>query len=267
MQASTRAGKLGAMASSLFRRNQWLFYVVSLVAGAAVWEIVGRVGPKSALIFIPLSNVLESLGMWFAHNDAVGQLGRSGVEFGIGYGFALLIGIIMGIVLGRSKIMNAVFGPVVYLFYTAPIIALSPVIIGVIGLNLKSGSFIVFATAVFPVIFNTEAGIRTIPPNLKDVATAFDGPRLRRLLRVEGPGALIHIMVGARMAVSRGLVGLYLAELLGASQGIAYAAYTAYTNIDVPRLYAALLVLALTGMLITGLLRLIEVQITHGARP
>lgn len=252
--------------NALYRtvRSHGIAYLTSIVLGAAVWELVGRLGPKSKLIFVPLSAVLQSMGTWFTKNHAVADLRTSAVEFGIGYGIALAVGLVVGVILGRSRALNKVFGPIVYVCYTAPIITLSPVIIGVIGLNLAAESFIIFAIAVFPIIFNTIAGIRNVPRDLKDVATAFDAPRLRRLQRVEGPGALIYIMVGARMAVSRALVGLYLAELLGASNGVGFTAYTAYTNLDVPRLYAALLTLALAGMVITGLLRLIEVRITHG---
>ncbi|HEX5407127.1 MAG TPA: ABC transporter permease subunit [Pseudonocardiaceae bacterium] len=245
-------------------RSSWFTWSASVLLGAAVWELVGRLGPHDKLVFVPLSTVLRSLGTWFSKDHALSDLRTSAVEFGIGYGIALGVGLVVGVILGRSKFLNKVFGPIIYVFYTAPIITLSPVIIGIIGLNLGAESFIIFAIAVFPVIFNTIAGIRNVPKDLKDVATAYDGPRLRRLLRVEGPGALIHIMVGARMAVSRALVGLYLAELLGASDGVGFTAYTAYTNLDVPRLYAALLALALAGMVITGLLRLIEVRITHG---
>jgi NitT/TauT family transport system permease protein len=245
-------------------RGHVFAYLASIALGAAVWELVGRFGPRGELIFVPLSSVLESTAKWFTDNQALADLRASAVEFGIGYGIALGVGLVVGVLLGRSRTLNKVFGPTVYVCYTAPVITLSPVIIGIVGLNIGAKSFIIFSIAVFPIIFNTIAGIRNVPKDLKDVATAFDGPRLRRLLRVEGPGALIHIMVGARMAVSRALVGLYVAELLGATHGVGYIAYNAYTNLDVPRLYAALLVLALAGMVITALLRLIEVRITHG---
>jgi ABC-type nitrate/sulfonate/bicarbonate transport system permease component len=258
MSQTTSVARYGVL------RSPWFSYLACILLGAAVWETIGRLGPKDKLIFVPLSAVLKSLGTWFSKGHALTDIRISAVEFGIGYGIALGVGLVVGVILGRSRVLNKVFGPIVYVFYTAPIITLTPVIIGVIGLNLGAESFIIFATAVFPMIFNTIAGIRNVPKDLKDVATAFDGTRLRRLLRVEGPGALIYIMVGARMAVSRALVGLYLAELLGASNGIGYTAYTAYTNLDVPRLYAALLVLALAGVVITGLLRLIEVRVTHG---
>lgn len=261
---SARTGRGDALYRAV--RGHWFAYLASIVLGAAVWEAIGRFGPKTELVFVPLSTVLQSAGKWFSQNHALTDLRTSAVEFGIGYGIALVVGLVVGVLLGRSRTLNKVFGPTVYVFYTAPVITLSPVIIGVIGLNLAAESFIIFAIAVFPIIFNTIAGIRNVPKDLKDVATAFDGPRLRRLLRVEGPGALIYIMVGARMAVSRALVGLYVAELLGASKGVGFAAYDAYTNLDVPRLYAALLLIALAGMVITGLLRLVEIRITHGVK-
>src|SRR6185369_8604867 len=61
--------------------SPWITYPASIILGAGVWELVGRLGPKSKLVFVPLSTVLESLGDWFSHDHGLADLRTSAIEF------------------------------------------------------------------------------------------------------------------------------------------------------------------------------------------
>lgn len=168
-------------------------------------------------------------------------------------------GVTLGILVSRSRILDATLSPIAVVMQVTPLVAIAPLLILYIGAHatLYVAAFLV---AFFPMLAGTLSGLRTIDPALQDLFTLYDASPSQRLWRLEFPSALPFIMAGLRTAGGLALVGAVVAEFvsgaIGDQAGLAYRIVEASYRLNMPRLFAALLLIALTGIMIyafTGL--------------
>ena len=113
--------------------------------------------------------------------------------------------------------------PLMTIFYASPLVALAPLVIVFFGVGVSGKAIIIFLLAVFPFIFNAQAGVRAVDPLLINVVRSMGGTERDLYLKVLVPSVLPYIVAGARIAVGRGLIGILVGEFFAASEGIGYA--------------------------------------------
>ena len=171
---------------------------------------------------------------------------------------ALLLSVVSGTALAflfaQSRIIEASLFPYAVLLQVTPIVAIAPLII--IWTRDVPAALVICATivAIFPIISNTTLGLRSVDPTLRDVFHLYRATRWQTLRYLRVPGALPYFFAGLRVSGGLALIGAVVAEFVagtgGSASGLAYQILMAGLQLNVPRLFAALLLITLAGIAI-----------------
>jgi len=235
-------------------RHEFIYYrvpfVLSLIAGMALWEIVGR--HTSAAFLVPLSTTLVRLWSMVASGQLVSQFLNSAALFVTGFALALVLGAPLGLLLARVRLLRIAVEPYVMILYATPMVALIPFILSMMGFGFVPKVLVVFLFAIFPILYNTVEGARSIKPELIEVARSFRSSEWALWRDVMVPYTLPFTMTGVRQAIGRGLVGMVAAEFFLSSTGLGQIIMTASQNFDTAGVFASILIIGLIGV---GLMR------------
>ena len=184
---------------------------------------------------------------------------------------ALLISVVLGVlaafVLVQSRLIERSLMPYVIIMQVTPIVAIAPLIIILVKSTLPA--LIVCATliAIFPIISNTLAGLRSVDPGLESFFRMHKASRLQMLWRLRIPSALPMFMAGLRISAGLALVGAIVAEFVagtgGNSAGLAYEILQSGFQMDIPRMFAALSLITLAGLALYFAMALLERLALH----
>ena len=223
----------------------------SLIAGIALWEVAGRL--TSAAFMVPFSETLVRLWQLVATGEFVREFLDSAELFLTGFVIALVVGIPLGVLLARVRVLRVGVEPYIMTLYATPMVALIPFILSLMGFGFGPKVLVVFLFAVFPVLYNTVEGARSIKPELIEVAKSFRSNEWSLWREVLLPYTLPYIMTGVRQAIGRALVGMVAAEFFLSSTGLGQLIMGASQNFDTGGVFASILIIGLIGV---GLMRL-----------
>ena len=236
------------MLNNYIRRHApfWL----SLFAGLAIWEIAGR--NSSPAFMVPFSETLVRLWQLIDGGGFIPAFINSSELFITGFVLALIVGAPLGLLLARVRILRIGIEPYLMALYATPMVALIPFILSLMGFGFAPKVLVVFLFAVFPVLYNTVEGARSIKPELIEVAQSFRSGEWSLWSEVMLPYTLPYIMTGVRQAIGRALVGMVAAEFFLSSTGLGQLIMGASQNFDTAGVFASILVIGLIGV---GLMR------------
>lgn len=183
----------------------------------------------------------------------------------LGFAFAALLGIPLGLLMGGSPRLRRIINPVIELVRPIPPLAWIPIAILWFGIGMKSAAFIIFLGAFFPILLNTVSGVLSISPIYFEVARTLNAKRKHLFFKVLLPGATPSIFVGMRIGVGIGWMTLVAAEFTGVKSGYGLG-YMIMTARDIQRpdeILAGMLVIGLIGVLINSALRTCESRIVR----
>ena len=224
-------------------------------AGSAVtvlllWEIFGR--QVNPLFLSYPSAIARAFWQVLASGEFQRQALVSLQVFAIGLGAALIVGIGLGLLMGRYRLAEYLLDPYVYAFDATPRVALIPILLLWFGLGMPSRIAIVFLSGLFPVLMNTFSGVRTVSAGLVEVGRAYGASEKELFSKIILPAALPFIMAGVRLAIGRALIGIITAEMFTAVTGlgallIRYSSALATDKFFVPVIFLALLGVVLSS--------------------
>jgi NitT/TauT family transport system permease protein len=177
-----------------------------------------------------------------------------------GYSLALVAAIPLGLLMGWSGTVRAMFEPVVELIRPIPPLAWIPLSILWFGIGIKSAAFIIFLGAFFPILLSTINGVRGIEPVLIEAARMLNANRRFLFLKVLIPGSMPTILTGMRIGIGVGWMSLVAAEFTGVKQGYGLG-YMIMTARDIQRsdeIIAGMLVIGAIGLGIDACLQMAE---------
>jgi ABC-type nitrate/sulfonate/bicarbonate transport system permease component len=246
-----------------FWRNRGLMVisVSSIVGGFVLWQLVAQYIIHDKLFLVTPTEILTRSQQLLATGELQKHTWTSTLEFLIGFGLAVVVGITFGLLIGTSKVLRAVWVPWISAMNSTPTVALAPLLILWFKLGIESKVVVVFLVSVFSVLVNTQAGIESADEGLVETARAFGAKRLQIFTKVLLPSAVPFIVAGLRLGVGRGLVGVVVAELFGATSGLGYMINVASQVFDMAGLFAAVVILAAAGVISTELIRVVERRI------
>ena len=224
---------------------------ISIFAGIALWEIAGR--STSRAFMVPFSETLVRLWQLVSGGQFIPQLIDSTVLFLTGFLIALVIGMPLGLLLARVRVLRVGIEPYIMILYAMPMVALIPFILSLMGFGFVPKVLVVFLFAVFPILYNTVEGARSIKPELIEVAKSYRSSEWALWREVMLPYTLPYTMTGVRQAIGRALVGMVAAEFFLSSTGLGQLIMGASQNFDTGGVFASILIIGLIGV---GLMRL-----------
>lgn len=226
-------------------------FVLSLLAGIVAWEIAGHY--SSPAFLVPLSETLRRVWELTLDGTLITQTLDSLTLFATGFLIAFAVGAPAGLLLARTRLLRVGLEPYIMILYATPMVALIPFILSMMGFGFAPKVLVVFLFAVFPILYNTIEGARSIKPELIEVARSFRSNEWSLWCDVLIPYTLPFTMTGVRLAIGRSLVGMIAAEFFLSSTGLGQMIMGASQNFDTASVFAAILVIGLIGV---GLMRL-----------
>lgn len=264
----------------IWRRVRYpVITVINLSIFAALWQWGASVYDNPAFIptFTDMASALKTGWIGGAAADATNQQFDLLQDFviaknfwvtvqvyGVGLIVSIVVGIPIGLLMGGSKWADAILSPYVWTFSSLPRIAIFPILVLFMGLGTDIKYALVILTAIFPVIINTWAGVKTTEQSLINAARVFGANRRQIYQKVVLPYTLPFVVSGIQLALSRGLVGVVIAEFLtGASKdgGLGWLIFRAARGFNGALTYAALVSLAILALVLVQGTRSMESRI------
>ena len=230
--------------------------LISIVCLLALWEIFGRdinpvFGSYPSAIAVAFWELLSTGQLTSALYDSL----RS---FLLGYGLAIVIGVPVGLVIGRFRTAEAAFGIFITAGYAMPLVALVPLLILWLGLGFAVKVAVVFLMSLFPICINTWLGVVAVPKTLIEVGKSFVAPDLVILRRIILPATLPYIMAGIRLAVGRAVVGMVIAEFFTTISGLGAVIINSANNFDTATMFVPIIILMVMAIGLNWLIGFVE---------
>lgn len=231
----------------------------SLLVWAALWEIVGRLG----LVFLlpPLSEVIVAgivmvrTPTWQAATLITAQ------GFLVGMAAAILVGVPLGVAMGRLPAVDRLLGMWVDLFVSAPLSALVPVLMILFGFGQTTVVVTVFLFAVWIIALDTRAGVREVPPSLVEMGRCYGATPGQLLGKIILKAALPEILAGIRLGMIRGVKGVVIGQLLVAIIGYGELFELYSRGFAMASFWALALILFAMAMLLSALVEAAEKRV------
>jgi NitT/TauT family transport system permease protein len=234
----------------------WVITVGSLVALLGVWEIFGRdinpvFGSYPSAIAEAFWELARTGKLWAAMLDSLRP-------FLLGYALAIVIGVPIGLVIGRFRVVEAAVGIYITAGYAMPLVALVPLLVLWLGLGFAVKVAVVFLMSVFPICINTWLGVTAVPKTLIEVGKSFVAPDSVILRRIILPATLPYIMAGIRLAVGRAVVAMVIAEFFTSISGLGAIIITSANNFDTATMFVPIVVLMVMAIGLNYLIGAVE---------
>lgn len=231
----------------------------SAIVLLGLWESVAdQVNP---ILLAPPSAVAKALWSMILDGSMGQALVDSAKPFIAGYLLAVVVGIPLGLLIGRFAVVEAALGWLVVAGYALPMIALTPIFILWFGLGFLVKAAMVMTMTVFAIAINTWNGVQNVPRSLIEVGAAFCAGQPRILRAIVLPSVIPSIMTGLRIGVGKAVIGIVIAEFFTALGGVGGVIVTSGQSLQPDRMFAAVVVLLVLAMLLTALVGVIERRI------
>ena len=243
--------------SGSLRLVRILLPVVVLAAGIATWEFMVRVNDIPPYVLPGPGAVFTTLVQdWPVLSQSLLTTLRTTLE---GFVAAGLGGVVLALLFNQSKWLEYSLFPYAVILQVTPVIAIAPLLL--IYLPQQTAVIVcAWIVGFFPVLSNTTLGLNSVDRNLAGLFQLYGASRLQTLRYLKLPSALPFILGGLRIAGGLSLIGAVVAEIAagsaGAGSGLAYRIAESGYRLNIPRMFAALLLLSAAGIVIYGLLAL-----------
>jgi NitT/TauT family transport system permease protein len=242
----------------LSRHEGVLVGAAAVIVFVAVWQLVAfrRLMPE---LFLPgPSDIAVAMSAYVAKGQVWNDLWVSGQELALGFVLAIVIGLPMGMAMGWYRRFSFALDPFVTFFNAIPRVSLTPLFIIWFGIGINSKIAVVFLGALFAIIINAAVGVRNLDPSLVRAARSFGANDVQLFRTVVLPGCVPYILAGFRLGLAHALTGVVVAELVAAQAGIGLMMATAGATFQTSKVFVGLVIIAITGVLITNVFSRIE---------
>jgi len=238
-----------------------------VLAFLALWQIASTRGWVNPSVFPPLDIIVSALWSSLASGALIDDIAISLQRSGIAFAAAVVVGIPLGLVMGQARVVEQALDPLLQFFRQTSALALYPVFILLLGLGETSKVFVIFWATLFPILLSTIGGVKEVDGKLVEMARTYGASRLAIFRRVVLPASVPAIFVGLRLSATTALLLLIAAEMIGANKGVGFQVMNAQYNFQIPLMFAAILLLALLGLLANAVLVLLQKKLCRWSQP
>jgi ABC-type nitrate/sulfonate/bicarbonate transport system permease component len=234
----------------------WLITAGSVTFVLLVWELCG---PHINPLFGTYPTAIVAAFWKLAGSGRLAAaLGDSLRPFAAGYALAILVGVPLGLLIGRFRVLEAAIGIYVTAGYAMPLVALVPLLVLWLGLGFAVKVAIIFLMSAFPICINTWLGVAAVPKTLIEVGKAFVAPDRVILRHIILPATLPYIMAGVRLAVGRAVVAMVIAEFFTSISGLGAIIQTSANNFDTATTFVPIVIIMLMAVSLNFMVGAIE---------
>jgi NitT/TauT family transport system permease protein len=248
------------MSKWVARAAPWLFTFVLIV----IWEAVCVVFRIPTFFLPPPTAIARAfVEFWPAiYRNSLITLWTTMLGFALAVGFGLLLGLLVG----WSRMIYAGLYPLMIGFNAIPKVAVVPILVLWFGIGIVPAVLTAFLISFFPIVVNVATGLATIEPELEDVLKALGATKLDIMRKVGIPRALPYFFGSLKVAITLAFVGSVISESIASNYGIGNLMLQAQAQFQVPLIFAGLVVLAIEGIVMYWVMALLETRMTGWAQ-
>jgi len=233
------------------RAGRWGLNGAVFVLFVLAWDWAVRAsGIHSMVIPVPLDVARALLDGLVGRGVYWDHIGVTVIETLAGFALGAVVGIVIGVIVAESKLLEAVFYPYILAFQTIPKVAIAPLFVIWLGFGLASKIAIAATISFFPVVVNVIAGLGSADQSRLEMLAVFGASRWERFKLVKLPSSLPYVFAGVDIAVGLSVIGAIVAEFVGSQQGIGYLIMQYNFNMNAAGIFALLIVLSLIGIVL-----------------
>lgn len=238
----------------------WLFTLVFFL----LWEGACRALKLSTFILPAPSVVAEALWQyrWPLWRNALHTLWMTSA----GFGLSIVFGLFLGLLVGSSRFLYAGLNPILVGFNSIPKVAVVPILVIWFGVGWVPPVVTAFVISFFPIVVNVATGLATIEPETEDVMKALGASRMDIMLKVGIPRSLPYFFGALKVSITLAYVGSVIGEQNASNFGIGNLITRASADFNVPLIFAALIVLAVLGVILVAVVDIVESRTTGWAK-
>jgi len=254
-------GNLGRSLSKFWQKNaqSWTLPMVGLLGFLIVWQILSGVG------LLNLPSPINIISEKSTRNLLLYPFfDRGGTDKGLfwqtlasfervakGYSLAAIVGIGVGILVGTNAVIDKALDPLFQFLRTVPPLAWVPIALAALRQNEPAALFVIFITAVWPILLNTAVGVKQIPQDYRNVSKVLQLSRQKYFFKILIPSALPYIFTGLRISIGLAWLAIIAAEIIMSGiVGIGFFIWNAYTNDKVGEVILALVYIGAVGLIL-----------------
>ena len=240
--------------------HTWVFLLL-----VVAWELIAKRVDK--FYFPPLSTIVrDARELWLSGpashlwlDDVVAQqIAPSLVRLAAGFVLAAVLGVVVGLAIGRSRVFADFVLPVVHFMRSVPPVALVPIFMLLFGIGTNMRVLLICFTSVWPILLNTIDGVREIEPVYLDTGRVFGISRRRMLWSVILPAIMPRIFAGLRISSALALIVMVVSEMTAATSGIGYSLTYAQQSFKYADMWSYILLLGVIGWLLNLVIKVPE---------
>jgi len=238
--------------------------LASLAVVLVVWELYGR--SVNPILFTYPTAVAAAFAELAASGELAQYLQQSLGVLIISVVLSVAVGIPLGVLTARFTTVELATDLYVNALYATPMVALVPLIVLWFGFGIPAKVVIVFLFMIFPVLINTQQGVKSVDRGLLEVARSFCSSERRLWVDLILPSAVPFIAAGLRLAIGRGLVGMVVAEFYTSIAGLGYMIVRYANAFETAKLFVPIVVLMAMGILLVQGARALELRLAPWQR-
>jgi NitT/TauT family transport system permease protein len=250
--APARAGRLA------WPSEPFVLGIVGTLGFLVVWEVAARFDLINPVVVSNPSHIAAAFMAQVQSGEMFGDLKVSMLEFAVGFGLSLVVGIALGIAMGLNRLTEYAVDPFVWFLYSSPLIAFYPLIIVWLGFGFATVVAVTFLLSFVAIVVNTMAGVHSVDPQLVRAVRAFGGTRLDVIRKVILPAAVPLILAGIRIGLGRALHGVVLGEMFSSNAGLGYRVTFYAAHLRTADVFVPLLILVVIGIIINQVSNSVE---------
>jgi len=237
------------------------FILLGLVLAA--WELAARSGLWNPLLFPSLVSIGQEFARLVASASGLQEAWISLYRALGGFALAAAVGVIIGILMGRSALAAALLDPLFSGTYAVPKLALFPIFIFVFGIGSLSKIALIFLECLYPIVIITYQGARNVSSVLIWSAQNMGASRTRIFGRVVVPATVPFIFAGFRVALPVAMIVVVITEMISSADGLGYLVIYSLSSLQTDRMLAVVLAIALLGLALDRLLVVLRGRLVY----
>ena len=235
-----------------------LLRVGALAIFLAAWEAAAHFGLIDPLFASSPSLIVAKFIEMYSDGSIWPHIMASAEVVAVGFGLSILVGVPIGLIMGRVPLIASTIEPFVAALYASPQVAFLPLLIIWLGIGFSSKVALVFLGSFIIVLINTETGVTQVDPRLIETARSFMANERQIMSKIVLPSALPFIIAGTRLAIGRALVMVVVAEIYASNKGLGYLIFQAGGMYDTAQVFVGVGILAAAGVALNSALRALE---------
>jgi len=245
--------------NTLIRMAPWLLTAAIFL----VWEAICS-GFKIPAYLMPAPSAIWASGLEYA-SPIMMHATQTLMTTLVGFALAVVVGMILGLAVGASPIIYKACYPLLVGFNSIPKVAFVPVLVVWFGIGTVPAILTAFLISFFPVVVNVATGLATLEPELEDVLRSLGANRWDIMTKVGLPRSMPYFFASLKVAITLAFVGSVIAETVASNLGIGYLMMSASSSMNMPLVFAGLIVIGVMGVVMYELFAVLEKRLTGWA--